>query len=1711
MKKTSIAIGVLSALVIVLGVTSLSLFLKLNPGFFSFPPPDGAEASATEAIDTEAVAPEVEPVPQPYKEYEIGPDDDLYKIAIIWGVSMDALRKANPGVGDSPEPGTILKIPGFGNDANDPFAKPAAAEAAQAVKAAPFTALSAQFDEDGDKLVVDFGGHAGGLTAPSSGAVIVDPGVAGEVHFGIGDKGTVEVMADFAPGTVYTVTLGGGWKNGRGETLGKPARFTLRAPEVRPSLKMASRGTYYPLSRDKLQFPFSSRGVTNLSVTIRRAYDSNVLLFGVTDYYRHQGNDHAFAQFNVKMPGDISRSANRMLDIGSAVTNWVPGLYHVEVDSGETIRHGEDYWTWTERVKEGFVFALTDLAVQLSLEPGRNKHAYAFVTALGTGLPVEGAEVVAYTKSHQVAATGRTDARGIVVLELDPRYDYSNCDKIVGVSARAGEDFVYLGDDGYNYYGDSQLCWADVKSVEKILHPRALVFSEREICRPGEAFESAVFLRSAARDGVRALAGAPIELSLVDPAGNVVETRRLKTGRYGFARAEWRIPFGAAMGQWRVTCTSAEKELFSMPLLVAAYVPDRFTVAVEASKTEVVGLETPLEFSGKAEYYFGEPVDSGTYKLTVGAAAATPPRHWKGWVVGTRDFLSSKARAYSGTLAPGGVFKVGYPGLSANEVDAFFGPVSLWAQADVQEPGGRNVSASCSARFYPTAGFIGLREAKPSANDVAAAYELVALPAVAGGDLSPVAGGRIEVSLSREEWSRHLVGDSVVRVEWESEQVEMPALGCVLDVPAGADALSWTGRVEFAASKMPSGKYTLVAKLGDVVMTETEFWHWAGEVTERSASPAALTITSRAEKYRPGETAELKFRSLFNGTAFVVAGTAGIDSAFAQSVTQGENIVEVPIPPDVVASRYYAAVTLVAEQPAAERRLFAVARIKVDPSETRKLTVGLEIPEKARPGETVDFKVTLKDALGRPAAGLVRIGAIDEGVAALTGFRVPNPYAYFFGTDFGCPFECFDIFSCLYPELKLLPNGKFGGDAAVMATGSLKRNRDDSNAEQRETARLVLPPVDVPTNGFATVSVTLPEHTGALRVMAVAGNEMAAGSSEDSVMMRNRISAMPTLPRFAVGGDTFTYTATLFNHDAEAGKWIFKVALPEGCEAEGGVREVVREGELAPGGSAVVRFPVAIGRETDGVVKFAHEFVLGGERRTGETPLKVRPKNPAETRVEYFAAENGELSLPPLSEDWIGEARGEIRLLGSPAYGVAESLSWLAEYPYGCLEQTTAAAFPFVVADDLVKLGLMDAAGKTNAFAKIKVAYAEILQMYRGGGQFSMWPWEGSAWYYGSLFASHFIFEAEKTGAVTVAKTLREEMLAWLRRIAADASVPNASNRAWATYILAVAGDEHFANPARNIISLGRGNFNEYLAAAALMRGGFASEGVGAFAKAVEAHAWETDSDWDRVKNLGMALFVAAKTGTSDFAALLPIVTRLNGGLRPDGSGWGNTRDNAWAALGLAAFSARLGSGKAFGRITIGGETSDFEVSTSGATFARGKDDKVVVSAGGCVFGCAHTLGIPKEPLGKPGVVKISRTYVDGDGRTVAKVRKGDLVTAVITLSTPAKIENAVLADLVPGGFELEDVTLATRSAAGVFKPAHIVKPSGNSEIRDDRWLWFGRLEPLTEGKAYTLTYTLRAVVPGVYAVPAASVEDMYNPDVGGSFVRDATFEITGE
>ncbi len=141
-------------------------------------------------------------------------------------------------------------------------------------------------------------------------------------------------------------------------------------------------------------------------------------------------------------------------------------------------------------------------------------------------------------------------------------------------------------------------------------------------------------------------------------------------------------------------------------------------------------------------------------------------------------------------------------------------------------------------------------------------------------------------------------------------------------------------------------------------------------------------------------------------------------------------------------------------------------------------------------------------------------------------------------------------------------------------------------------------------------------------------------------------------------------------------------------------------------------------------------------------------------------------------------------------------------------------------------------------------------------------------------------------------------------------------------------------------------------------------------------------------------------------------------------------------------------------------------------------------------------VATPADPLPAGGEgFTIERTYyrLDGTEANVTEAAQNERFVVVLKIEELNDWPSRILVnDLLPGGFEIDNPRLVSSADLANFgwlqktEAAHL-------EFRDDRFV--AAFDPAEGGRrSATVAYVVRAVTPGVYSHPAATVEDMYRP-----------------
>jgi len=162
-----------------------------------------------------------------------------------------------------------------------------------------------------------------------------------------------------------------------------------------------------------------------------------------------------------------------------------------------------------------------------------------------------------------------------------------------------------------------------------------------------------------------------------------------------------------------------------------------------------------------------------------------------------------------------------------------------------------------------------------------------------------------------------------------------------------------------------------------------------------------------------------------------------------------------------------------------------------------------------------------------------------------------------------------------------------------------------------------------------------------------------------------------------------------------------------------------------------------------------------------------------------------------------GSNKSRLEISSFPSVDFNGRLNYLIQYPHGCVEQTTSSVFPQLYLSDVVDI---DANRKAQIQNNIHAAIHKLGNFQIASGGLSYWQGNGNADDWGTSYAGHFMFEAEKKGYVLPVSFKQK----WVnfqqteaKRWRFDASQKNDFAQAYRLYTLALSGNVDMASMNR--------------------------------------------------------------------------------------------------------------------------------------------------------------------------------------------------------------------------------------------------------------------------------------------------------------------------
>ena len=1501
-------------------------------------------------------------------------------------------------------------------------------------------------------------------------------------------RGRVLCIGGVRHGATYNVTVREGLPEAKGALrTTKQTQYRISVPNR--TMRIGFRGKTFILPR------VGRRGIPMLSVNVTRA-QIRLLRINARNLV-HQINDQAMYRMLTARRGnkiantegeevwrgtvDIDRKMNRQvataIPVAQILKTTAPGIY---ILMARPWRKNGKYDRWDNQATQYLV--VSDLGVSTY----RGKQLAIFVRSFANGETKAGVRVSLIARNNKVLGTATTDASGRVTFAAGMiRGSGGNRPAAVMVRTKDGDfNFQNLAGPAFDLSDRGVSGRAAPGPVD------GYVYTERGVYRPGETVHVVALLRD---DRANAITGMPVTFKLFRPDG--VQARKFVVKDAGAGGYRLSIPMSRASrtGGWtlRAYVNPKGRAIGRVRFQVEDFVPEKLEMKLKAAAEAVrPGQANSILVDGR--FLYGAPAAGLTVEATLRLQMDYQPYpKWKGYIFGlVTETWRSKSITLKATRTDAkgrAVLPVAIDGAPQTTR-----PVKAVIRVSLLESGGRALERTISVpvRGKPLVLGIKLGTGGSVASGQAAKLSVIALNQ--DGNRRGAAG--LSYRLVREVYNYYWYfsnGYWRYRVIRRDEPVKKGTLNVAAAAPGALSFATQDGRYRVEVRDRATGAAASIRY-------HVGWWTPPG----RDNVPDKLTVRLDKKRYQAGETAKVFLRPPFDGVVHLVVATNKILVSRTVKVSRSGTTVDLKVdgswgPGAYVMATAYRPTN--APQKVGPSRAIGLAYVAQDFSK-RTLSVKVEGPEMIRPRRKVELTVRV----GNVPTGekvMVAVAAVDEGILSLTGYKSPAPQGHYYAKrrlamdvrdDYG---RLIDGFAGAFGKIRQ------GGDAGARSMGAL-------DASSIKTVSLFTGIVAVGADGTAKVTLDVPDFNGRLRVMAVAWSKTSVGSSERPLTVRDPVVSLVTLPRFLAPGDRGAVTVSLNNVDGQAGRYTVTLKTEGAAIRTAGRAAVVRA--LAKGGRSVERFVLA-GR-TVGTAKIT--MTLSGPGRfkisrswdiavrPAQAPLttfNVRKLNPGARLT--VAAGAARVYLP-------GTMRVLMSFANTPDLGVPGILQSLSRYPYGCAEQTTIKALPMLyVADVARSIGV--AADEAAVRHRVQQAINRVLNMQQRNGGFGMWSASDSQGGWLTAYVGDFLTQAKKRGYVIPEYPYDRmiERLQWMvRNVKHDP--PNLPVLAYAYYVLA-------ANKRTSISDLRYFNDNwlkklPTSLAKAQVGAALALYGDGARARTALAAAmghtgrpsltgryWRTfvrDYGSD-LRDKSAVLFLAGQSSQnpSDLARLVAVVAQLRGRRQHL-----STQEKAW--LLLAAHATSAGSAKfsvAVGKSGVKDRVKPHYVAFRDTEVRRG----VAVRNTGknAVWQGVTITGIPRQPL--PATSQgftIKRIFytLDGKRANLTRVRQSDVLVAVIQVTAKSRqYHQALIVDLLPAGFELENANLRGRSTG---KMKWLPKLSGARYIdkRDDRFV--AAIDIGGRKRSFHMAYLVRAVTPGTFRLPAAHVEDMYRPSIFG-------------
>jgi alpha-2-macroglobulin len=1579
------------------------------------------------------------------------------------------------------------------------------------------------------------------------------------------DHMVIKVFPSARQNGTVTLNVEQGIKNIAGAKLKKRQTFDLVFESIKPSIKAVGKGVILPDSKG-LIFPFEAVNLKAVDVRIIKIFENNVTQFlqvnqldGTSELKRA---GRLILKKTIRLDSEKPIVFNKRnlfsIDLAKLIKQEPGAIYRVKLsfkkeystfpcsDKGEeeskdnmtTIQdadqedaegdvaywdapdrgYNEDYYDyygesydWSQREDpcsasyyygSNVSISRNVLASNLGIiAKGTSDNSLMIAVAnLVTTKPMGGVELEVYDYQRQKMASGKTDNDGFCNISLKS--------KPFLIIAKDGDQRGYLRvDDGTAL----SLSNFDVsgEAIQKGL--KGYIYGERGVWRPGDT----VFLTFVLEDKLKKLpANHPVVLEVMNPQGKLFK-RIIKTnGVNGFYQFAFSTNASDVTGNWQAYIKIGGT-IFSKTLKIETIKPNRLKILFDFG-TEL--LKGSSKATLTAKWLHGAPAKDMRANVAVTLSSANTS--FKGYDNYEFDDPAKKYHTDEETIFDKDLDENGNAEVKADFSVNHNAPGMLRANfvTRVFEPGGDFSIDRFNVLYSPYTSYVGVKAPEDQFGylftDTSQVFEVATL----SPDGKPLNRKNLDFCIYKMEW----------RWWWDSNSESELAnfIGSTYTHPVFSKKVSTTNgkvKVNYRLSYPDWGRFY-------VRVTDPESGHSTGKIiyfdwpgwrgrADRGDSKGATMLSFSADKktYKVGDKATITVPSSAGGRMLVSIETGSeIAKIWWVETTAKETKASFEIT-EKMAPNIFIHVSLIQPHAQTENdlpiRMYGVIPALVENPATH-LTPVINMPDVLEPEKPFTVKVSEKNNHSMTYT----LAIVDEGLLDLTRFKTPDPWTAFYGRE-ALGVKTWDLYD--------LVMGAFGGKIeSLFAIGGdgEKKSGDGQKANRFKPIVKVLGPFSL-KSGNNKHEIILPQYVGSVRVMVVAGDDAAFGKEEKTVPVRMPLMTLATLPRVLGPGEEVNLPVTVFAMEKRIKDFTVEVVPNEFFQLLDGKTKsavVKQPGEF----DFAFKLKVA---SREGVGKIKVIARSGNEK--SEYDIEINVRNPNSKMVKYFESvvEGGKIANINYSLIGIaGTNKATLEVSSIPPVDLSRRLAYLLEYPYGCVEQTTSAAFPQLYLDKFIEL---DSYAKKRRENNINYAINRINTMVVSDGGIGYWPGSSYANEWGSCYGGHFMLEAEKLG-FNLPSGFKKNWLSYQRKEARNWTLGKhvtyeydrldmQLTQAYRLYTLALAGEPEMGamNRLKEMTDLTVPAAWRLAAAYALVKQQEVAKLIISKKRPENlpntVYHWFNSTFGSEERDWAMELETLTLLGDKTNAVIyMKKVAKSLASFE-----WMSTQTTAYSLLGISKF---LESNKTSNQIKFtysGGGKSDVKVDTRVPVVqlkldAKGAGEgKVTVNntGSGMLFVRIVTEGIPetgpKEEIENNLKMTVVFKTTSGGSIDISSIPQGTDFVAHVTLWNTYRnggLTNMALRQIFPSGWEISNTRMDKEGVAEEYNGSTNFT---YQDFRDDRVLTFF---DMSYQASKTFTVHLNATYVGKFYFPGTLCESMYEPGVN-AFMPGKWVEVIKE